>query len=91
MIYDRVKKESDQFTSAIELAKKSGKLLAYFLCLDFPMMYENVDLIGFSLGTQVIKSCLSQLKRLGAYEIIGSIYLMGGATCILSEDVKIFR
>jgi hypothetical protein len=91
LIYERVKKESDQFASAIDLAKKSGKLLAYFLCLDYPMLFDNVDLIGFSLGTQVIKSCLTQLRRLGAYEIIGSIYLMGGATCIHSEDTKIFR
>jgi len=80
LIYDKVMRESSRFSSAIELAKKSGKLLAYLICLDYPQAYHKVDLIGFSLGTQVIKSCLTQLKKIRAYKMVDSVYLMGGAT-----------
>lgn len=48
--------ELNKFTHAVDMAKRSGKLLAYLILMDYPHFYENVDLIGFSLGTQVIKS-----------------------------------
>jgi len=47
--------EADKFSTAVEFAMKSGKLLAYLLILNFLHIDEEVDLIGFSLGTQVIK------------------------------------
>jgi hypothetical protein len=45
-------------------AEKAGKLLACMLALRFPFTYQTVSLVGFSLGTQVIKSCLETLHEI---------------------------
>ena len=42
--------------------------------------------MGFSLGTQVIKSCLKTLSALGATEIIHNVTFMGGAIDRLDRD-----
>jgi len=42
-------------------AKMSGKLLACALALNYPFQTQSISLVGFSLGTQVIKSCLKTL------------------------------
>ncbi|CAI2371862.1 unnamed protein product [Moneuplotes crassus] len=89
-IWKMLAKETNKFTAAVELAQKSGALLAYLICLDFPQKYKKVDLIGFSLGTQVIKSCLETLKKLNVTSIIDNVYFMGGATWLNISDVDIF-
>ena len=89
-IIKRIKNETNKFTCAVDLAKKSGKLLALLMCLDFPQRYKKVDLIGFSLGCQVIKSCLAQLKKNKAYKIVRNVYFMGGATWLTIDDLPIF-
>lgn len=57
------------FLHAIEIAKKSGKLLAHALMLQFPFVNQSISLVGFSLGTQVIFSCLEELKAHNADNI----------------------
>lgn len=57
------------FLHAIEIAKKSGKLLAHSLMLQFPFVNQSISLVGFSLGTQVIFSCLEELKAHNADNI----------------------
>lgn len=52
--------------------------------------YKKVDLLGFSLGTQVIKSWLATLKELNVLSIINNVYFMGGATWLNSDDADIF-
>jgi len=59
----------DIFMQSIEVAKKSGKLLAHSLMMQFPFINHSISLIGFSLGTQVIYSCLEELKAHGADNI----------------------
>lgn len=51
------------FLKSISDAKISGKLLAHALMLQFPFWDVSVSLIGFSLGTQVIYSCLEELME----------------------------
>ena len=46
----------------IESAQISGVLLAHSLMLQFPFRGKSISLVGFSLGTQVIYSCLEELK-----------------------------
>ena len=48
----------DHFNSAKRNAKKSGQVLAYLLIVGFPFFGKKIELLGFSLGCQVIKSCL---------------------------------
>jgi len=62
----------------------SGKLLACALALSYPFETQSVSLVGFSLGTQVIKSCLKTLHQLGAlsngqFAMIENVTLLGGA------------
>jgi len=89
-ILKRLNNETYKFTKGVELAKKSGELLAYLLLLDFPEKYKKVDLIGFSLGTQVIKSCLQTLNTLGVKSLIKNVYFMGGATWLNVNEADIF-
>jgi hypothetical protein len=44
--------------------------------------------MGFSLGGQVIKSCLKCLHKLGAYDIIHQVTFLGGATGLLDKPSK---
>lgn len=57
------------FIQAMRSARISGKLLAHALMLQFPFVNQSISLIGFSLGTQVIYSCLEELKVYGAENI----------------------
>ena len=57
------------FTHSVKIAKLSGKLLAHALMLQFPFVNQSISLIGFSLGAQVIYSCLEELKKNDAYNI----------------------
>lgn len=49
------------FKSARENARMSGKLLGHYLSQGLQFDSYSVSLIGFSLGSQVIKSCLNTL------------------------------
>ena len=49
------------FNSVRHVARESGRLLAHMLILGYPKKFDEVTLVGFSLGTQVIKSCLTEL------------------------------
>ena len=68
------------FTKAIKNARITGKLVALSLALGHPFSTQTVSLLGFSLGTQVIKSCLKTLALLGASDIIQNVTLLGGAS-----------
>jgi hypothetical protein len=72
------------FFEVKSMAKLAGKLLACSLVLRFPFETQAVSLIGFSFGTQVIKSCLKTLNFFGATTesgncIVSDAVLMGGA------------
>jgi len=49
------------FYQARTNAKQVGRLLACSLALGWPFRKQTVSLIGFSLGCQVMKSCLKML------------------------------
>ena len=53
--------------------------MAFALATGQPFLTQSVSLVGFSLGNQVIKSCLKTLHMLGATEIIHNVTFMGGA------------
>ena len=68
------------FKDAIKKAKLTGRLVAISLALGFPFTTQTISMVGFSLGTQVIKSCLSTLYKLGAHDIINNVTLLAGAS-----------
>ena len=67
------------FNKAKKNAKLTGKMVGIMLALGHPFRSGCVSLIGFSLGTQVIKSCLKTLHKIGADNLIQNVTLMGGA------------
>jgi hypothetical protein len=67
-----------QFINMMKLADDYGKLLAHLLMLQFPFVNQSVSLIGFALGAQVIYSCLEELEKNGADNIIHNIYMIKG-------------
>ena len=57
----------------------TGKLLAYTLATLFPFPTQSISLVGFSLGNQVIKSCLKELHSLNANHIIHHVTHLAAA------------
>ena len=45
-------------------------MIGISLALGIPFNNQSVSLMGFSLGCEVIKSCLKMLKILGATDVI---------------------
>jgi len=67
------------FSEAKANAKKAGTLLACQLALRDPFLTQSVSLVGFSLGCQVIKTCLKTLAQLNACDIIQNVTFLGAA------------
>jgi Protein of unknown function (DUF726) len=55
-------------------------MVAIALALGYPFSTQTVSLLGFSLGTQVIKSIIKTLAKLGASDIVQNVTLLGGAS-----------
>lgn len=67
---DKVKIISDVFVEAQRKADISGKMLGCALALKYPFRDHTISITGFSLGTQVVKSCLETLHKVGSRDII---------------------
>jgi hypothetical protein len=52
------------FKKARENARITGKILGHYLGLGVHFDSFSISLIGFSLGSQVIKSCLNTIAKL---------------------------
>ena len=73
----------DTFKTARNNAKITGKHLAHFLaCKGHIFSDHTFSLMGFSLGSQVCKSTLNRLCKLGKTDLIHNAYLLAGATYI---------
>lgn len=77
---------ADVFKYAKTNAKMTGKLLAYTLAIGYPFPTQSVSLVGFSLGNQVIKTCLKELSKLQATHIIHNITFLGAAIDRIDRD-----
>ncbi|EAS02844.2 hypothetical protein TTHERM_00353300 (macronuclear) [Tetrahymena thermophila SB210] len=74
------------FSKAFSQAELSGQYLAHFLHKGNLFPNCSISLIGFSLGTQVIASCLHEYKKLITFSqqpsMIASVVFMGGVVDI---------
>lgn len=61
LLVDDSSKMKKVFSKCRLEAKLSGKLLACALALGQPFQSQTISLIGFSLGCQVVKTCLKTL------------------------------
>lgn len=78
--YDIVFKEvKEQLEIVRKNAKLTGKLLACCLVLEHPRRFRRVSIVGVGCGCQVVKSCIRQLQRLKALDILDKVSFIGGA------------
>mmetsp|Transcript_16505 Transcript_16505/g.15807 ORF Transcript_16505/g.15807 Transcript_16505/m.15807 type:complete len:133 (-) Transcript_16505:342-740(-) len=73
------------FKRAIDHAKVTGVVLACALALRYPFRCQTVQVVAFSLGTQVLKTMLKTLHDIGAHHIVQSVTFLGGATRMKQE------
>lgn len=82
----------NQFLISKQTSKNAGKMLAFILASRKVFTYKTINLIGFSLGVNVIKNCIKQLYRIHTEmhipcdNIIQSTLMMAGASVI--RDAK---
>ena len=71
-------------------AELVGRILALFLINNEEFADCQINLVGFSLGCQVVANCLNELNQLKHHKfMINNVLFMGGATVI--EDKYIWR
>lgn len=61
-------------------------MLACALASGYLFRNQTVSLLGFSLGCQVIKSCIKTLDQLEARHILHKVTFMGGAVDTFDKD-----
>jgi hypothetical protein len=69
-----------KFMKAIKNAKLSGELLGIAISLGLVCANQTISLSGFSLGSQVTKSCLETLYDCKAHNVVHQTVFMAGAT-----------
>mmetsp|Transcript_29478 Transcript_29478/g.26053 ORF Transcript_29478/g.26053 Transcript_29478/m.26053 type:complete len:378 (-) Transcript_29478:46-1179(-) len=84
------------FLKMLKLAEIYGKLLAHLLIVQFPFTNQSISLIGFEVGSQVVYSCLEELKKLKADNIIHNVYFIKGVVAAKNskkwvENLKVVR
>ena len=83
---------ADIFLKSRKKAKYAGKILALFLACNEEFNNCQINLVGFSLGCQVIKYCLKQLEYIeGHRDMINNVLFMGGATVIKENKRSIWK
>ena len=85
-----VLKYRENFLKCKKIAKLAGRILALFLSCNKDFNNCQINLVGFSLGCQVIKFCLKELDRKeGHRDMINNVLFLGG-TAIFRDEKKNF-
>lgn len=71
------------FRTSYAKAKETGKTLAELISTQSPFRNLSISLIGFSLGSKVIYSCLKELNKKSHY--VHNIILLGGAAKLKND------
>lgn len=79
---------SSSFIAAKHNGKVCGKMLAYIIASEIFFNYHTVTLIGFSLGTHVIKHCIKELEKLQIKDVIENVILLAGASNYSNENTN---
>ena len=90
--YFKIFCSAELFIQCKKKAKCAGKILALFLASNEEFNNCQINLVGFSLGCQVVKHCVKELERIkGHRDMINNVLFMGGATAIKKEKKMIWR
>lgn len=71
---------------SLDRATSAGLILADSL-IDRNLGTRPVTLVGYSLGSRVIYSCLQELARKGAYGLVQNVYLFGSPIVVKRDEV----
>lgn len=75
---------------SLDRAWKAGLVLADTL-ISRNLGVRPVTLVGFSLGSRVIYSCLLELAKRGAYGLVEKVVLFGSPIVVSTEDLALAR
>jgi hypothetical protein len=70
---------------SLDRATAAGLILADSL-IDRNLGTRPITLVGYSLGSRVIFSCLLELARKGAYGIVQNVYIFGSPLVVKSDE-----
>ena len=73
------------WTVSLDRADAAGLILADSL-MDRNLGVRPITLVGFSLGSRVIFSCLRELAKRGAYGLVQNVYLFGAPVVAEKEQ-----
>jgi len=80
------------FTSCYNIAENAGRILALFLICNNEFEDCQINIVGFSLGCQVVVNCLKELNELKKHRfMVNNVLLMGGATIIEEDEYPLWR
>ena len=82
-LYDWQSINYDEISKIKKITKFYGKLLAYIIVSRDIFSFQTINLIGFSMGCNIIKYCLIELnkinKKINCFDIINNIIFIGGS------------
>ena len=91
-VYIDILNSAASFISCYKKAKYAGRVLALFLLSNEDFYDCQINLVGFSLGCQVIKNCLDELDEFKNNKFMSNnVLLMGGATVIEESEKNKWR
>jgi hypothetical protein len=70
---------------SLDRAQAAGLILADSL-IDRNLGTRPITLVGYSLGSRVIFSCLQELARKGAYGIVQNVFIFGSPVVVKAEE-----
>ena len=89
-LYDWQSLNYNGISSIKKITKFYGKLLAYIIASREIFSFQIINLIGFSMGCNIIKYCLIELnkinKKINCFDIINNVIFIGG--CINIKNSK---
>lgn len=71
---------------SLDRATAAGLILADSL-IDRNLGARPITLVGYSLGSRVIYSCIQELARKGAYGLIQNVYLFGAPVVVKRDEI----
>ena len=87
--YDWQSINYDEISQTKKVSKFYGKLLAYILISREIFTYQTINLVGYSMGCNIIKYCLIELNKLkkedNYLDLINNIIFIGGCINIKFE------
>ena len=81
-----VSKSFPLFLKSIDKAAKTGILVGLAISLGLIFPNQTLSFVGYSLGAEIVKSCILTLKECGADHVVHDIVFFGGLTSFQTTE-----